>query len=107
MTFKPGGRVDKSDAHIWMTGTLDHEAMCIKCMDESWSHKELWITSIYIIGGSLWQWYKLKYVNIEKGFSFQFICGNLKVLFFMSKIIFQLRNGIPIFCARQNMYGFK
>lgn len=33
--------------------------------------------------GSLWQWYKLKYVNIEKGFSFQFICGNLKVLFFL------------------------
>lgn len=50
VTFKPGGRVDKSHAHIWMTGTLDHEAMCIKCMDESWSHKELWITSIYIIG---------------------------------------------------------
>lgn len=36
MTFKPGGRVDKSHAQIWMTGTLNHAAMCIKCMDESW-----------------------------------------------------------------------
>lgn len=39
MTFKPGGsssKVNKSHALIWITSTLDHAAMCIKYVDESW-----------------------------------------------------------------------
>lgn len=35
MTFKPGV-LNKSHALIWMTWTLDHAAMCIKYVDESW-----------------------------------------------------------------------